>query len=634
MLAFLATAVVIAQGLDDDSRLAKPIAITEYAVPAPQVCADLAKLSGVPITCDASLSQDLVVLLVRRRPAKEVMTQLADTFGWKWQKSEGGYQLQPTPAFVRAARDGRNQILAAEGHELQAKARTDLASEQSMIADLLAGKLDRFDNVGVDRLAEHLSEAMLLTQFIDLDDRTLVRMADHRMVFAANPGPLEVPLSNAALKLHRELIAQLKKSQDDPERLGHGLELPGPIPLRMEPGEISNALLIHAGFLSVPYAYLNDQGKGILWSYWFQESWPRKDFDASSLPNRYREAFGQLRDKDIASLPPPTSANPSEPLTTFAHWLAAGAQKFDLDLVADAYDGEFDIFKYGQEYAATEYIKQFVSPSADHGWLTNRIRKWPRYREEQIPRALLRYFNQEAPFKNLDQRAKMASTLTMAQLTSPLRPFQTDEYFAYRLWDFMPPRTRRDLVNGATIPTSRLPSTVLEIVNEEGNRIGKPRTGFSLQEAFNEAEFCDHLKQETPFQMFQRGGLRQPTFTPVPVDLGAIFPTHLDVGAKMWIQSATIPCIYDSQSGSLSAPGLLARFPNSLDDRITLAPTRAIRIHIELQKDAEMVFDLTESTLGRTLKPDHSDWPPDLLSRIAKWDEYKKQDDQWPAKQK
>lgn len=71
----------------DDPRLAEKLSFQANCLPFPQALAQMSAKTGVSLTADSSLKDDLVLLQVRERPIGEVMTRLAKHFSLAWERT-------------------------------------------------------------------------------------------------------------------------------------------------------------------------------------------------------------------------------------------------------------------------------------------------------------------------------------------------------------------------------------------------------------------------------------------------------------------------------------------------------------------------------------------------------------------
>jgi hypothetical protein len=86
--------------LSKDERLQKPITVREPFIPLKPLLTQLSKELGVSLSASTEIAEDKVCLLVRERPAHEVLQRLADTLRYEWHHSQttNGYRLyQPLP---------------------------------------------------------------------------------------------------------------------------------------------------------------------------------------------------------------------------------------------------------------------------------------------------------------------------------------------------------------------------------------------------------------------------------------------------------------------------------------------------------------------------------------------------------
>jgi hypothetical protein len=81
--------------LHQDERLQKPITLREPLIPLKQLLSQLSKELGVSLSASTEIAEDKVCLLVRERPAHEVLQRLASTLRCAWQPAQttDGYRL-------------------------------------------------------------------------------------------------------------------------------------------------------------------------------------------------------------------------------------------------------------------------------------------------------------------------------------------------------------------------------------------------------------------------------------------------------------------------------------------------------------------------------------------------------------
>ncbi len=92
--------------LGQDTRLQKPITVQEPLIPLKQLFQQLSAQLGLTLSAAPDIAEDKVCVLVKERPAHEVLRRLAETLRYEWQRSDttDGYRLyQPNRERVREA---------------------------------------------------------------------------------------------------------------------------------------------------------------------------------------------------------------------------------------------------------------------------------------------------------------------------------------------------------------------------------------------------------------------------------------------------------------------------------------------------------------------------------------------------
>ncbi len=92
--------------LGQDTRLQKPITVQEPLIPLKQLFQQLSAQLGLTLSAAPDIAEDKVCVLVKERPAHEVLRRLAETLRYEWQRSDttDGYRLyQPNQERVREA---------------------------------------------------------------------------------------------------------------------------------------------------------------------------------------------------------------------------------------------------------------------------------------------------------------------------------------------------------------------------------------------------------------------------------------------------------------------------------------------------------------------------------------------------
>jgi len=570
------------QGLAADSRLAAPIQVTEFAATAPQLCADISRLAGVPIDCNPQLKDDLVVLVVKSRPAREIMAKIASTFDWEWQPKGAGYRLEPSPHFQRDAAHGRERDLLR-----QVRALKKVASQQ-------LAELPKVDEKNPE---ETQSRRVALIALRELPEDDLVRLADYRLVLSATPGPLELPMPDS-VRSEADTLLDIKRSLVAKE----GSTSP---PRDSSPGFLTHLLVSFSAWGSIEIVYLDDLERATSYRIGLdlvKETPPKPE---SSLQPVTEDAFraGSRREIDKTK----------EPLEAFGWCLMDMAQRLSVDVVSDAYDPYLrqDRWEKGKEVFTAQ---EKMPLRTEGGWLVNRAPNWPRLREEQVPRAAIHYFAKDDEQHTIDDSARMAPQLTLAQLDSPLFPLSQPKYGFYVLLNSLSAFSKP---GRQTILVGDLPSAAIDYLCSSAS----PNNPLS--------EFFDVL---------HRSFFGEPEFTPLTLSAALAFVPRMPDAfpgfahtytrlvarqAQVSIQCETLPSVYDSDRKSICSPSDLSTPWDPYGEEIgfrpahmKLASTRAVQIRIPIQDDLSLTFEDSEDVIGADLSPDELTWPPDLVRRL------------------
>lgn len=96
LFAFLVGAVLVQEPVTDP--LDKPVTIRADVAQMAVVAEELTKQVGISIEVSPKLRDELVILHVKERPAREVLFHLASHFGLEWEKTTRGYRLVQPPS--------------------------------------------------------------------------------------------------------------------------------------------------------------------------------------------------------------------------------------------------------------------------------------------------------------------------------------------------------------------------------------------------------------------------------------------------------------------------------------------------------------------------------------------------------
>jgi hypothetical protein len=628
--------------------LDKPIGIAEYAVPAPLVCRDLAKLAGVPMACDSFLTNDLVVLVVKHRPAKEIMAKVASTFGWRWVPDRGGYRLTPSDEFRHKAATGRYAILAEEGGARQQAAREVLERARALGPHGLRAQLveaaRKVGNGGApsspstDREKEFLDKfgqcenpaALVgLAVFAELSPEELVHLYDDRLVAGSNPGPLEIRLGPDA---DAELAHCAERLQNpDPELPPAAFDGLGGA---WKYGEIVGADIELDSWDRATVALRIRTGTEL--------NWAAVNFPAA--PAASHTAFSAVVQGAIrkapqldASAPPATSTDaPRSWLEGYAGWLESAARILDADVISDAYD------PYPQDeekpLARAEVLCELgAKPILADGWLVIRDENWPRHREEQLPREIIRNFQGPAEQISLDKRAAGLGHMTLAQLRSPFISIDRTDYWVYHLWNEIPDQMRDALRAGKVFHLNELPACFIEYLYEMGERpkhtegIDYPAL-WHLEQPFVEPEFLNLeplLKNVVSDADDAPNAKESDAELPRNMDFARLYPAEADIAAPVSLQVVDVPGIQNAESGVRYTPLFLSDIlkddPNMRTalvgaKHLRLQTARGYRLHIRIRPSYEVQGLAVELSVGAPLSADRATWPKELLDRVRRWD--------------
>lgn len=476
MLSLLSIALVLVQGaapadLSADVRLNTPVTVELPIASMKEVVASLSKQSGVALRVQPELQEDLVSLYAKERPASEVLTMLAQHFGWQWVSSDSGYRLeQPKEASRKESQELQDAIVAAY-RAAREEARERLKKAQSLDREAAQKELqalgEEMRQVGQSdpaRSTEIMRRIAELSQLLDeettLPDLLLANLSDRdflelenigKIVFSTNPTRLQRRLPNGVsqgIPAFLNSIAdtlRAKYPEFDPRQI---------TAIRFVVRRPTGGVFALAGLAESANVRIDVLGDGVV-------------LHASS--NAFAGLMGALERRQQEVPPTPVPQNLPEQLTrnwtppasvkqlvlaTRGEDMTSAGELFSdmlsgtvdplqpigrvlvdigkearVSLISDLYDADLAGLGLGQGNIAAETPAGMIHALAqakdaewsyDNGWVRIRSRNYPIKRAGTVPRSLLRPV--------LEERAKMGGLRfeVLASFLAKLTPLQLD----------------------------------------------------------------------------------------------------------------------------------------------------------------------------------------------------------------
>jgi len=140
-----------------DSRLARSVAVSLKHASMTEVCTELTRQTGVNILAGRNVRDENVTIFVKSRPAREVMHEISQVFGFSWEvNGESGrytYRLKQDTASEIAEEKLRSDDIAAAIQALTKKVQRKQATQykpldlsKAIFADLLPDELERLQS--------------------------------------------------------------------------------------------------------------------------------------------------------------------------------------------------------------------------------------------------------------------------------------------------------------------------------------------------------------------------------------------------------------------------------------------------------------------------------------------------------
>ncbi|MCH8274346.1 MAG: hypothetical protein IH851_06115 [Armatimonadetes bacterium] len=465
---------------EGDSRLDEAISVRAEAESVRDVLKGVSDQLGVRLVVSKPIEGDLVILYCKDRPAREVLSIIAEHFGWTWKQEDGGYRLYQTASSRRDEEKQREAIILRKYLKMQEAARkrikqaeeSDLAAVEAQIADLeeqsseAAGSVRSQISNKIQQLrtllrpsvsvSDKLIAGLSRDQLLELDRRS-------RLVFAQHPTPSQYQLLLSRNDV-REVVAltatlREKERTEYEERIGRTPTLWHY--RRISPDDVANVRFEVSVSMSSgqPYAsvscniaLLDREGRiltterggslsyGQLTSGWQTDEKPesrernRLDqaaFLTEDLKNALaKDEYGRLTVVSEGRIAFRRGEPKAEPLRGLGKLLIAVADAGGVSLVSDIYDSHYWVSRSTAPDAATpgtllDALSEQMRADwqMDGDWVKVRTRDWPLCRYETAPRDLL-FSTRDQRLKQtgltLDQTAAVAARVNDHQARGPL----------------------------------------------------------------------------------------------------------------------------------------------------------------------------------------------------------------------
>ncbi|MCH8273861.1 MAG: hypothetical protein IH851_03645 [Armatimonadetes bacterium] len=448
----IASACAQAQ-FEGDARLEKAVSVRAEAETVRVVLKRLSEDIGVRLAASGALEDDLIVLLAKDRPAREILTIIAEHFDWTWKKEDDGYRLYQTVSSRREEQWQLETLIVRPYLEAQKRARERLEeagkAEREQVekeiewleeayAEQRRGRNVITQGSEIDRLRRKITELRALldpwtrcadtfllslgpSRFLELDRR-------QRLVFALRPTPSQYALPIRQSELAELIVAAVAYRED---RIRQIEESSGRTPTgvrRFSAADVANVRIT----VSFPNLYsrpsadfdirvemFDADGVRLTASRGFDlEPYrrPRYGWDLlEEAPKREKnrlddtpatvelrvlldrqDQYGNLRVILEARAAFLKGTSDRDPLTGYGTLLTAIAEGGDTAIIADVYD--YHSLASGGIRVEKTTVGDLLDTVCgamradwrlDGGWVKVRTREWPLYRYATVPRRLL-----------------------------------------------------------------------------------------------------------------------------------------------------------------------------------------------------------------------------------------------------
>lgn len=490
-----------------DSRLDAVVSVRSNAGTVKSVLESLSKTTGVELRVDASIENDLVILVCKERNASSVLSKIAEHFDWNWKKEDKAYLLYPSDEQKKKEQaELRKQILEPY-QKLRESSKKYLKVLEATNLEEARRERDRLETIlgssGDDALLRRILELDRLTQpaqsvFHDVCSRLTeahfeALERDGRIILSTHPKPGQFAYPGDRRLLDAELKQLVGAITEQLELARQSGKTPPGAFAAFENAQITGARVLvirtddHSGRETETSWKLLPESNGMplppvaetgLSTSRLGEYDPPSnpaglkldEFEDVSLAREWVEPFLRISYEGDRYL---TSADPDywvpgsqwkEPLEPLGELLTEMFSRCDMDLILDAYDVLYRTTQeLEREPRTIKMLLQFVHarmPIQVHhvdGWWSVRAsrRAFERYRTVER-RVLIESVTREARDRgwSLDHKIWLASSLNDYQMFLWFRGDMSSgtEVYALRMLGEMGPTGRGTVLAGGSLP--------------------------------------------------------------------------------------------------------------------------------------------------------------------------------------
>jgi|GEM_PF-7071516 len=217
-----------AAALSDLPQSDEPVSVRVVVQPLSRTLETLSEETGVRLSAERGIAGDLVTLVCKDQPRREVLLLLAEHFGWTWRKTGEGYRLVKTSQQARAEEQAAMRQFAAPLlagqrfllQELEASNALDIREAFDRAAEVKLAAIETDDEAARRRLERqayrldlryNVFNRLAILAFSSLGEQEAARARWLGVaVFSSRATPSQFPFSQEALRAARTVLDSLR----------------------------------------------------------------------------------------------------------------------------------------------------------------------------------------------------------------------------------------------------------------------------------------------------------------------------------------------------------------------------------------------------------------------------------------